>query len=609
MQGYCLNLAKTLIEGTDLMPNIFHSTAGLLTSYLQSVGAGQIQLPDFQRSWVWDNERIRRLLVSILQSYPIGAIMLLQSGNPNVKFMPRLVEGVDPDGAETVDIDHLILDGQQRLTSLYQALCTGRPAATRDGRGRKASYWYYLDIEKCVDPESDKDEAVLSVPEDRMIRGAGGQILADYSSIEKECEAGMLPVYLLFDPPGLLNWQTHYFKDPTKIARRSVIWGKLMTDTFSAFNSYQLPIIILLNSTPKEAVCQVFENVNTGGVTLTVFELLTATFAADNYSLRQDWLSRSEGEKNDAGVEPDEYFEKNPILNNLSNTDFLQALTLLVTYERKKLNPNAAVSCKRKDILRLELEDYKLWADRVTAGFYAAAKFLMEQNVFSGRDLPYATQLVPLSAIFVELGNLTHNISVRRKLARWFWCGVFGELYGSAIETRFAKDLPQVVEWIKGGPLPDTIAEATFDPNRLLTLRTRNSAAYKGVHVLLMKEGCRDFLSGTQVDITVYNNDSIDIHHIFPVDYCKRMGIDPAIYNSIVNKTPLSSRTNRIIGGSAPSAYLKYLEENHNISKADLDECIKSHIIDVGTLRADDFQAFFDQRKESLIAKIDQAMN
>ena len=71
-----------------------------------------------------------------------------------------------------------------------------------------------------------------------------------------------------------------------------------------------------------------------------------------------------------------------------------------------------------------------------------------------------------------------------------------------------------MVEWIKGGPLPDTIAEATFDPNRLLTLRTRNSAAYKGVHVLLMKEGCRDFLSGTQVDITVYNNDSIDIHHI-----------------------------------------------------------------------------------------------
>lgn len=111
-------------------------------------------MPDFQRSWAWDDERIRRLLVSILQSYPIGAIMLLQLGNPNVKFMPRLVEGVDPDGSDTVHIDHLILDGQQRLTSLYQALSTGRPVVTRDGRGRKVSCWYCLDIEKCVDPGS-----------------------------------------------------------------------------------------------------------------------------------------------------------------------------------------------------------------------------------------------------------------------------------------------------------------------------------------------------------------------------------------------------------------------------------------------------------------------
>ena len=86
--------------------------------------------------------------------------------------------------------------------------------------------------------------------------------------------------YLLFDPPGMLNWQNHYFSNTAEIAKRSAIWGKLMADTFNAFNSYQLPIIILLNSTPKEAVCQVFENVNTGGVTLTVFELLTASFCS-----------------------------------------------------------------------------------------------------------------------------------------------------------------------------------------------------------------------------------------------------------------------------------------------------------------------------------------
>ena len=147
----------------------------------------------------------------------------------------------------------------------------------------------------------------------------------------------------------------------------------------------------------------------------------------------------------------------------------------LVTYQRKKANPSAAVSCKRKDILKLSLQDYKTWADKVTQGFYDAAKFLMEQKIFSNRDLPYTTQLIPLAAIFVELGTLAHNQTVRQMITRWYWCGVFGELYGGAVETRFARDLPQVAAWINGGSLPDTITEAYFDPNRLLSLRDSQS--------------------------------------------------------------------------------------------------------------------------------------
>ncbi len=71
---------------------------------------------------------------------------------------------------------------------------------------------------------------------------------------------------------------------------------------------------------------------------------------------------------------------------------------------------------------------------------------------------------------------------------QWFWCGVFGELYGSANETRYALDLPQVIDWIKNnGPKPKTIYDANFSPSRLHTLRTRNSAAYKGfMHCLWM---------------------------------------------------------------------------------------------------------------------------
>ena len=481
---------------------------------------------------------------------------------------------------------------------LYQALCTGKPVTTQDTRGNNVKRWYYLDIEKCIDPDSDKEEAVLSVPEDKLVRGMYNQVIADYTTRDKECAAGVVPVHLIMNPQELFKWQADYLSDKQKQAERSVKWVQFTTFVHSAFTQYQVPVIMLLNTTPKDAVCQVFENVNTGGVSLTVFELLTASFAADNFSLREDWQCRFVGN-----------FKQDPILQGLSNTDFLQAITLLVTYQRKKANPSAAVSCKRKDILKLSLQDYKTWADKATQGFYGAAKFLMEQKIFSNRDLPYATQLIPLAAIFVGLGTLAHNQTVRQMIARWYWCGVFGELYGGAVETRFARDLPQVAEWINGGSLPDTITEAYFDPNRLLSLRSRNSAAYKGVHVLLMREGSKDFLSGVSIDLQTYYNDSIDIHHIFPVAYCRSRGIPPEDYNSVVNKTPLSSRTNGIIGGNAPRTYLNNLENKYNIPNANLDQLLGTHLIDVNAIRNDDFNTFFQKRKGELYNKILTAMS
>lgn len=575
------------------MSTIFHSTSEMLKSILDSVKSGRTQLPDFQRGWVWDDDRIRNLLTSILKSYPIGAVMLLETGGSNLKFKPRLVEGLILDNQ--VEPQRLILDGQQRITSLFQALYLDEPVKTKDIRGREIKRRYYLDINIATDEYGDKDEAIVSTPEDGIVKGKGNVILYDYSTKEKECEAGMLPIHYLFKPEKLLEWQNIYF-NIERSDKRSNKWSKFMADVFSAFNNYQVPVITMLNTTPKDAVCQVFEHVNTGGVNLTVFELLTASFAADDFSLRDDWESRY----NKSFDSNEKSFIKNPILNKLSNTDFLQAIALLVTYDRKKGRPNAAVSCKRKDILDLTVEEYKKWSDIVEEGFYQAAKFLMELKIFKRRDIPYPSQLIPLTAILVELGNKASNKGVRDLIARWYWSGVFGELYGSATETRFAKDLPQVLNWINGGELPDTIKDSNFEMDRLITLRTRNSAAYKGIHALLMKKGCHDFMSGVSIDLQTYYSESIDIHHIFPTKYCNSKNISRDLYNSIINKTPLSARTNRSIGGNAPSKYLEFLEEEKNITPEALNNMLETHLIDVESIRNNDFETFFEKRKEVL---------
>jgi len=578
----------------------FDSTKESLQDILRDIRSGKIQLPDFQRGWIWDDNHVKSLLASIAVSYPIGAVMLLETGNPDVRFRPRPVEGVELNlGKEP---EWLILDGQQRLTSLFQALFLGKPVMTRDLRENPVERWYYLDIQIALDPEADQEDAIISIPADRKIRNFRGEVIKDYSTTALECEADLFPLPLVFDFPALMAWQTEYLKDGNPQHHED--WLKLGQEIIPRFQSYQIPLIKLSKSTPKEAVCQVFEKVNTGGVSLTVFELLTATFAADDYNLREDWAQRQRE------------LRKEKVLRTVQSDDFLQAISLLSSRKRRMnaLNEGVdpkrapAITCKRKDILRLTLEEYKLWADEVTEGFKRAARFMHSQHIFDARDLPYRTQLVPLAAILTFLGNKADQDGVRTKIARWFWCGVFGELYGGAVETRFAKDVPEVINWITGGSEPSTIVDANFVLNRLYGLRTRNSAAYKGLYALLIKDGVLDFRTGEEITLQMYFDDKIDIHHIFPQKYCKENGIDPKRCDCVINKTAISAKTNRIIGGNAPSVYLERLKKHSGINDKRMDEILRSHAIEPDTLRFNNFEEFFRKREAALLDRIEKAM-
>ncbi len=577
----------------------FDSTKESLLDLLRSIRDGKTQLPDFQRGWIWDDEHIRSLLASISLSYPIGAVMMLQAGNPDVRFKPRLVEGVVT--ANSSEPERLILDGQQRLTSLFQSLLLGQSVTTKDVRGNQIRRWYYLDIHKALNSNGDRDDSIIGLPEDRMIRNFRGEVIGDYSTPAREYETGLFPFAQIFD---CSDWRAGHNQFWDYDREKVKLFDAFEKEIIKRFEQYQVPLILLRKETPKEAVCQVFEKVNTGGVSLTVFELLTATFAAEDFSLRDDWIVR------------EKRLRKNAVLWNLQSDDFLQAIALLTTRLRRQQSINAGtpsenapgISCKRKDILRLSLDDYKTWAEVVTEGFERAARFLYGQKIFSARDLPYRTQVTPLAAIFAILGDRAESIGVTEKLARWYWCGVLGELYGGAIETRFARDVPEVLDWIDGKAEPSTIVDANFVPVRLLTLRTRNSAAYKGIHALLMRDGCQDFRTGDPIDVQLYFDDRIDIHHIFPQDWCKRNGIDARRYDSIINKTPLAARTNRIISNNAPNDYLTRIQRSVGIVDAQIDRILKSHLIDPVTLRTNDFEAFFQSRESALLDRIERAM-
>jgi hypothetical protein len=550
----------------------FSSDKDSLSAILENTKNGKIQLPDFQRGWVWDDEHIRDLLVSISLSYPIGTVMLIETGNPDVKFKPRPVEGVTL--SNLAKPERLILDGQQRLTSLFQALLSGEPVFTKNTSGNPILRWYYLDIAKALDPNADREEAIVGVPQAKIVTDFRRNVLADCSTPVQEYKNGLFPLTQVFD---CSNWRMGYSEFWNHDKDKNQLFNKFEREVIERFKQYQVPVILLRKETPKDAICHVFEKVNTGGVPLTVFELLTATYAADDLHLRQDWEKR------------EKQLKKQPVLDTIENTDFLQAVTLLATLERRNqaIQPIKAgtpvtklpvISCKRKDVLRLTLEEYKNWTERVTKGFEAVARLLHSQKIFTSRDLPYRSQLIPLAAILTWLGTNATNDGVRTKLAHWYWCGVFGELYGISSETRFGTDL------------------------------YRNSAAYKGLCALLMRDDCLDFRTGEAINVQMYFDDKIDLHHIFPKEWCKQNGIEATYYDSIINKTPLSAKTNRMIGKKAPSHYLECIQKKAEISEERMDEILDSHLIYSDALRSDDFDTFFQFRQEALLSRIERAM-
>jgi hypothetical protein len=590
-----------------------------LYKLLDDCRRGVLQLPDFQRSWVWDEDRIKSLIASISRAFPVGALMTLNTGG-EVNFKPRPVEGA-PIEAKQVTPDSLLLDGQQRMTSMYQVTLRGEVVETVTPKKKKVKRWFYIDIRKALDSSTDREEAIVSIPEDRVIRtDFGREVLVDVSTAEQEYAALMYPVTHVFDWDRWQDGFDQYWKGDTNEAVREA-FRKFKREVLENFKYYRVPIISLDRSTSKEAVCVVFEKVNTGGKPLDAFELVTAMYAADGHELRKDWY----GDETHKGRHRRFVNTLRPadseagIIANVSNTDFLQAISLFYTRERRREAERAgkqgkelpAVTGNRQALLNLPLIAYKQFESQVEHGFMQAAKFLHMLHIYRIFDLPYQSQIVPLAAIIADIGDAWEHEANRAKLVRWYWNGVFGELYGSAVETRVAKDFTEVSVWLKGGPEPTTVSETIFRADRLKTMRMRLSAAYKGMNALLMREGAQDFRSGQKFDHTVFFGENVDIHHIFPQSWCKKQGIQPAVYDSIINKTPLSFRTNRIIGGAAPSEYLAKLEKGDKqtpaIEQGRLDAYLRSHLIDPDMLRRDDFDGFMVDRQKRLLGLIEQA--
>lgn len=540
-----------------------------LRHLLSEINERELALPDFQRDFVWDPRATEELLESISRSFPAGSLLFMPWRENT--FTPREIQGApELDGCTP---QKLILDGQQRLSSLYQA-CYG-----------VGEYRYFVDFKPLLE-DDDVEEAIFYRHRNWIKK---------YSTVEQQAELLTLPLGVLFGGDGFHAWLEQIASHIEMKGEEISVPRAKMREAYEKYvkpiEDYHFPVVELAPSTSLEAVCSIFETLNRTGIRLSVFDLLAARFYAKGLDLRRKWEQTVLDHPIIEEFEIDRYY-------------VLQSVAL-----------RAKGSVKRGDVLDLSVEDVAEHWDSVTAGYQAALEMLRDEcGVLTGRWLPYGYMLVPMAALWdqaIEIGGPASAVN-RSRLQRWFWCSGISAAYDRAANTQAAKDYAELRRWIGGGAEPATVAEFTFQPERLRETTPKQQSVYKALMALVLRNKAKDFHRGRELTATSIAARRVDDHHIFPRAYLNPPADEPAyprqLVDCILNRTLIDAETNQRIGKRPPNQYLGEIrDELEPVAQGAFAEVLDSHLLPTGPdspLIDADFAAFLDWREGRLATEI-----
>jgi hypothetical protein len=553
---------------TKTCEKIFHPTAEKLKYLLASVHAREMALPDFQRDFVWDPSATEELIESICQNFPAGSLLRIKNSD-NAFFAPREIAGA-PSLNETKP-SYLILDGQQRMTSLYQAFY---------GVG---SHRYFIEIGDMI-KGGDLEDCVWHERKREADKW--------YSTLEQQAENFIFPFSRLFgEDEGFEEWMDAVLEirpeegDERKDLKRKI--REVKAQFIQSVLDYEFPMVTLAEETSPVAVCTIFETLNRTGVKLSVFDLLAARFWPEDVRLRDLWLKA---------------LNDYPIIEEFWTDPYyvLQAISLFTA--------KTAPSCKRGDVLKMEVSQIRDGWDEIIKGFAEGYQMLRDDcGIVLPQWMPYVTLAVPLAAICANAGGITGPAvgANRDKIKRWFWCAVFAQSYDSAQNSKAARDFGDMTKWSAGGAPPQVVEDFTFDPDILRQVTPRQRAIYRGCIGLILRNQARDFHTGKRITVNLIQEEKIDDHHVFPQGYIadNLEGVSNTLRDSILNRTLIDKLTNIRIGKRAPSDYLKEIRSEQGDK---FQQLIESHLLPSDALLADNHEDFINQRQALLWEKIQE---
>jgi hypothetical protein len=541
-----------------------------LPHMLSSIHERQLALPDFQRDFVWDARATEELIESICRSFPAGTLLFMPWRDD--VFTPRAVQGApDLNGSNP---NQLILDGQQRLSSLYQA-CYGA-----------GEYRYFAALQPLLG-DGGIEDAIFYRRKNRCKR---------IEEIGTQAEELVLPLAKLFSPGHSFHaWLDQICQvrdeDPEQQTELRGSLRKAYESYIKPLEEYRFPVVELSSQTKLEAICSIFETLNRTGIKLSVFDLLAARFYAKGLDLRRQWQDTT---------------QLTPIIEEFGIDRYylLQSIAL-----------RAKGSVKRGDVLDLTVDEMTEHWHSVVEGYRAALEMLRDEcGVRAGKWLPYGYLLVPLAALWadlIETGGPSSALN-RVRFKQWFWCSGFSAAYDRAANTQADRDYLELRRWAESGQEPTTVSGFAFDRSRLREITPKQQSVYKALMALVISNGARDFHHGQELTAASIAAQNVDDHHIFPRAFLNPTDQDRAyptqLVDCILNRTLIDTDTNQRIGKRPPGQYLGELAAQ--LDQADssaFEQVLDSHLLPSGVhspLLAADFPAFLDWREDRIAERM-----
>jgi len=512
---------------------------------------GEVMLPDFQRNFVWARNDIEELICSLLEKMFIGTFLIQRVNPTDVPFKVIPIEGADKINGNFIPKPEIIvLDGQQRLTSLFYALYSPDIPL----KNTTNPYAFFIDLQElCSD---NIEDAVFSWSkqwrEYKALLDRDGKY--DLTKLKKE---KILPLTFLADDDEFGDIWHEHFKGlfSTEEARKV----KRYLDNL---RHYEIHVLSIPLTEKPEDIALLFERINRTGIKLSIFDLLTARLYKF-INLRTEWESA---------------FNKKYWLKQIASNDIKN--TKIPYYIIQGLALSEGMSIKARDIMKIDSTilnktSWKKAVEILENKILSRLFDVSEYGIADYRWLSYPSMISIWLGLFLKAERGEIDIDIN-KINKWYWSVIFTERYSGSTETKQTKDFKDLIAWLTDSNKPPDAVTDMRSKLDIIKIDTKypGSSIYKGVFNLLFKRGAWDFYEKDKIKFSVKD---LEDHHIFPRKFLESKNVKVE-KDVVLNRTLILSSTNRKISRKSPATYIEEMIKIHG-SKEEVKRILEKHFI------------------------------